>query len=66
MVTKQNSYKGTVQEITDSIIKGGQIQSVPTSGTTTVTQEMAQALDQSISNNQKPISTTSNASKENK
>lgn len=30
-------------------IKGGEIQNVPTSGTTTMTQEMAEALDQSVS-----------------
>ncbi len=43
-----------VEDYPNTVIKGGEIQSVPTSGTTTLTQEMAQALEQSI--NPSPMS----------
>lgn len=46
-----------------TIIKGGEIQTVPTSGTTTVTKEMADIVSQSIG---VPLSTAKTIVKETK
>lgn len=47
-----------VTDVAGTVIKGGEIQSVPTSDTTTLTQEMAQALEQSIDTQPTPAATT--------
>lgn len=55
-----------VEDAVGTVIKGGEIQSVPTSGTTTLTQEMAQALEQSLEEEVSLEPTTSTNTTDNK